>query len=164
MECPIAQALEEIGEGWTLLILRESFKGAKTFADFQDRLGIAPNTLTARLRQLCKNGLLRRERYQSNPPRARYELTEKSRELIPVLLALGEWGNRWLFPAGPLLVPVDPATGRAMQLAVIDRRTSRPIRAGAVALSAGPSASKGLKAALQSPLVLGKKTSTARKG
>jgi DNA-binding HxlR family transcriptional regulator len=157
MECPIALALEEVGEGWTLLVLREAFKGARTFADFQQRLGVAPNTLAQRLRRLCDHGLLQRRRYQSNPPRANYDLTEKARDLLPVLLALGAWGTRWLLPAGPLLVPVDAETGRAMDLAVVDRRTSRPVRAGSVALKAGPAASRRLKTALRSPLVLGTK-------
>jgi DNA-binding HxlR family transcriptional regulator len=164
MECPIAQALEQVGEGWTLLILREAFKGARCFADFEERLGMAPNTLAARLRKLCKHGLFRRRRYQSHPPRAEYQLTEKARELLPILLALGEWGNRWLYPTGPLLVPVDAATGEPIELDVVDRRTSRPVRAGGVALSAGPSASAGLKAALRSPLMLGAKIEESNDG
>src|SRR5438045_578321 len=93
MECPIARSLDEIGEWWSLLILREAFKGVRCFADFETGLGIAPSTLTRRLKRLCKHGLLRRRRYQSHPPRDEYELTDKGWDLLPAVLALGAWGN-----------------------------------------------------------------------
>ncbi|WP_394840932.1 helix-turn-helix transcriptional regulator [Pendulispora brunnea] len=154
MECPIARAVDEIGEGWCLLVLREAFKGARCFAEFEERLGIPPSTLTRRLAGLCECGILQRRSYQSRPPRDEYELTEKGAELLPVLLLLGEWGNRWLAPGGALIVPVEPKTGARIEPVLVDRATSKPIRAGAVGLGAGPGASKQLRTSLRAPVRL----------
>jgi DNA-binding HxlR family transcriptional regulator len=136
MDCPIARAAEEVGE---------ALKGALTFSDFESRLPIAPNTLTRRLDVLCSRGLLERATYQTNPPRDQYVLTEKALDLLPVLIALGEWGNRWLAPEGELLTVIDAQSGRAMDVAVVDRRTSRPLRAGSVAIKAGPGARRPVR-------------------
>lgn len=155
MECPIARAVDEIGDAWSLLILREAYKGASTFSDFQAQLPIAPTTLTRRLEALASRGFFRLAEYRSNPPRHRYELTDKGLELLPILLALGTWGNRWLAPEGELLTVVDPTSGAPMDVAVVDRRTSKPLRPGRVALKAGPGAKKRTHELLRSPLVLG---------
>jgi DNA-binding HxlR family transcriptional regulator len=155
MDCPIARAADQVGEGWTLLVLREAFKGATTFSDFQERLPIAPTTLTRRLDELCRRGFFGRTTYQRNPRRDRYDLTEKALDLLAVLVALGAWGNRWLAPEGELLTVVDPESGDAMEIEVVDRKTSRPLRPGGVALRAGPGATKRVRARLREPLVLG---------
>ncbi len=155
MECPIARAVEQVGDGWTLLILRESYKGARTFGDFQAQLPIAPTTLSRRLEALHSRGFFDRHAYQSNPPRDRYEPTGKALELLPVLLALGAWGNRWLAPRGAPLSIIDAGSGRELDLAVVDRVTRTPVVPGRVALRAWPGASRRLRAALQRPLVLG---------
>jgi DNA-binding HxlR family transcriptional regulator len=155
MGCPIARAVDEVGEGWTLLILREAFKGALTFSDFEERLPIAPTTLTRRLDALCACGLLKRATYQTNPPRDEYVLTAKALDLLPVLVALGEWGNRWLAPEGALLTVIDAESGCAMDVVVVDRKTARPLRAGKVALAAGPGASRATRNVLKTPIVLG---------
>jgi len=155
MECPIARAVDEVGDGWTLLLLREAYKGAATFSDLQQSLPIAPTTLTRKLEALTLRGFFQKTTYQTNPPRERYELTPKALDLLPVLLALGAWGNRWLAPEGELLTIVDTASGRAMDVAVVDRQTSQPIQAGRVALKAGPGATKGLRERFKALLVLG---------
>jgi len=159
MECPIARALEEIGDGWSLLILRDALRGVRQFADFQEGLGIAPNTLTRRLDKLCRHGLLRRRRYQEHPPRDEYRLTDKGLELLPILLALGEWGNRWVLHGKASIVPVDLRTGEPIELAIVDRRTGASIQPGAVAVVAGKGASKQLRARLVTPLPLGAESS-----
>ena len=94
--CPVAQTLDVIGERWTLLILRDLFRQrACRFQDFEASLpGIAPNTLSARLQWLESNGVVARRLYAQHPPRAEYFLTEKGRELGPVLSALKKWGTR----------------------------------------------------------------------
>lgn len=155
MDCPIARAVDEVGEGWTLLLLREAFKGASTFAQFAAELPITPTTLTRRLETMTERGFLEREVYQTKPQRERYALTEKALELLPILVALGAWGNRWLAPEGPLLVPVDAETGVAMDIAVVDRKTSRPLRPGHVGLRPGRGAKSHIRAAMKKPLVLG---------
>jgi DNA-binding HxlR family transcriptional regulator len=163
MECPIARAAEEVGEGWSILILRNAFMGARTFQDFEERLGIATSTLTRRLGALCDQGLLARRRYQENPPRDEYVLTEKGLDFLPVLLSLAAWGNRWLAPGGAPIVPVDMQTGNPVDPIVIDRRTSRPLRPGHVGLTAGPGASKALRRDLAQPVMLGRRTTNEEK-
>lgn len=96
MECSIARSLELVGEWWTLLILRESFNGVRRFDDLQKHLGIARNVLTNRLNSLVEDGILRKVRYQEKPERYEYRLTDKGRDLYPVLLALKQWGDKWL--------------------------------------------------------------------
>ena len=94
--CPVAKTLDLVGERWALLILRDLFlHGPRRFQDFQESLGsVAPNTLSARLKDLEARGLVAREAYSEHPPRLEYHLTEKGKSLRPVLKALRDWGNR----------------------------------------------------------------------
>jgi DNA-binding HxlR family transcriptional regulator len=96
MNCSVAQALELVGEWWTLLILRDAFVGIRRFDDFQARLGISRNVLTTRLDALVNHGILERVRYNERPPRDEYRLTDKGRGLWTVLHALREWGDEWV--------------------------------------------------------------------
>lgn len=106
MNCSVAQALEIVGEWWTLLILRDCFLGVRRFDDFVDRLGISRNVLTNRLDTLVEAGLLERHLYDEGRSRSDYLLTEKGRALWPVLTALRQWGDEWILGAGhePLLL------------------------------------------------------------
>ncbi len=93
--CPIARTLEIVGERWTLLIIRDLFRGAQRFQDLQESLvGVAPNMLSDRLKTLEEHGLIRREFYSQHPPRAAYALTPLGRELQPALRALVIWGAK----------------------------------------------------------------------
>ena len=94
--CPIARTLEIIGDRWTILILRDLvLKGQRKFLDFELSLtGISPNTLSARLKILEETGLVQRRFYEQHPPRAEYLLTDRGRELVPVLRALRAWGEK----------------------------------------------------------------------
>src|ERR671920_79401 len=94
--CSIARAADLLGDGWTLLVLREAFYGQTRFEGFTDDLGIARNTLTDRLRRLVDAGLLERRQYQTDPVRHDYELTEQGRDFFGVLAALNAWGDKWL--------------------------------------------------------------------
>jgi DNA-binding HxlR family transcriptional regulator len=101
LPCSIARALSVVGDRWTLLILREAFSGVTRFEGFH-RLGISRNVLTERLARLTREGVLERVPYQEAPRRDAYELTEKGRDLYPVLVSLLAWGDRWLVgPEGP---------------------------------------------------------------
>ena len=95
--CSIARTLGVVGEKWTLLILREAFYGVRRFDDFQTALGCARNLLATRLKTLVTHGLLDRVAYQDDRGRGRqeYRLTEKGRDLFPVVVALMQWGDRW---------------------------------------------------------------------
>ncbi len=99
-KCPVARTLDIIGERWTILILREVFlNGPRRFRDFEDALeGIAPNTLSARLKKLEKTGILERRVYSDHPPRADYLLSERGEALGPVLTSLKTWGERHTTP------------------------------------------------------------------
>ena len=94
--CPVATALDVIGEKWTLLILRDLTRNpSRRFQDLMDSLeGCAPNTLSARLASLEEQGLIERRLYEQHPPRMEYVLTDKGRELRPVLKALKAWGEK----------------------------------------------------------------------
>jgi DNA-binding HxlR family transcriptional regulator len=94
--CSVARALELVGERWTILILRDAFLGVRRFDDFQRRLGVARNVLNTRLQRLVDNGILERRLYQERPRRYEYRLTEMGRGLWPAVVALMQWGDRWL--------------------------------------------------------------------
>jgi DNA-binding HxlR family transcriptional regulator len=96
--CPVEGALSIIGDRWTLLVLRDLFQnGPRRFMDLKASLaGIAPSTLSRRLQDLQKNGLIASRLYAEHPPRPEYFLTDKGKELRPILLALQDWGRRHL--------------------------------------------------------------------
>src|SRR5579884_1427736 len=94
MACPIARSLDIVGEWWTLLIVRDALVGATRFEEFR-RTGIADNILSSRLDLLVREGILERRAYQEHPVRHEYLLTEKGRDLLPVVVALGMWGLKW---------------------------------------------------------------------
>jgi DNA-binding HxlR family transcriptional regulator len=96
MDCPIAKALDVIGEWWSLLIIREAFWGTRRFGDFEARLGIARNILTSRLSTLVEHGILQRVPSVDGSKYLEYELTEKGQALAPVLIALSVWGSKWV--------------------------------------------------------------------
>lgn len=95
-DCPVARTLDLIGERWTILILRDLLlKGTRRFQDLQESLsGVAPNTLSARLKAMESQGLITRRLYSEHPPRLEYQLTERGKSLGPILGALREWGRR----------------------------------------------------------------------
>ena len=101
LDCSVARSLEHIGERWTFLILRDAFYGIRRFDDFQESLGIARNILTKRLAKLVDTGIMRKEQYQEHPPRHEYRLTEKGRDLVPLLTSLLAWGDKWETPDEP---------------------------------------------------------------
>ncbi|MEZ5874477.1 MAG: helix-turn-helix domain-containing protein [Hyphomicrobiales bacterium] len=94
-DCPVARALDVVGEKWSLLILRDLFrKGPLRFQTLEEGLpGVAPNTLSARLKALEARGVIMTRLYESHPPRYEYLLTDKGRALGPVLKALYTWGD-----------------------------------------------------------------------
>ena len=117
--CSIAAALETVGERWSFLILRGAFNGLQHFEEFQSTLGIARNILSNRLARMVEHGILHREPDPADRRRVAYHLTDKGLDLLPVLLSLREWGEKWVAraPSNPVLV---------------DRATRRPIASMAV--------------------------------
>jgi DNA-binding HxlR family transcriptional regulator len=121
LHCAIPAALEAVGERWSFLILRGVFNGLHHFEEFQSTLGIARNILSNRLGRMVANGVLERQPDKADRRKVSYELTDKGRALLPVLIALRQWGERWVsgVPCNPVLVDsrsrkaVAPMTVRA---------------------------------------------------
>src|SRR3977135_1679764 len=100
--CTIAKALDVVSTRSAFLILREAFYGTTRFDDFAERVGISEPVTAARLRELVEHGLLERADYREpgQRTRQRYRLTTKGAELLPALVALMQWGGRWLDERG----------------------------------------------------------------
>jgi DNA-binding HxlR family transcriptional regulator len=121
--CSIERALGVLGERWTFLILREAFFGVTRFADFRDRLGVAPDVLTDRLATLVEYGVLEKAPYQEPGARSRfgYRLTRAGRELQVVLASLQQWGDQHLPRAeGPSMLRRVAGTDRPVHIGYID--------------------------------------------
>ena len=103
MHCSVAQCLEVVGEWWSLLIVRDAFLGVTRFDDFQERLGISRNVLNQRLARLVEADVLVKVPYSEHPPRHDYRLTDKGRDLWPVLTTMRQWGDKYAAPDGPPL-------------------------------------------------------------
>jgi DNA-binding HxlR family transcriptional regulator len=117
--CGIAAALEVVGERWSFLILRGAFNGLHHFEEYQSTLGIARNILSNRLARLVEHNILERRPDREDRRKVAYRLTEKGRALLPVLIALRQWGEQWVH--GTLSNPV-----------LVDRRDRQPVAAMAV--------------------------------
>jgi DNA-binding HxlR family transcriptional regulator len=122
-QCPVVQSLERVGERWSMLVLRELFRGAQRFDELQTGLGIAPNILSARLARLVDEGFVEKRMYQERPPRYSYHLTERGNDFIPVLFALLQFGNKHFAPQGPAVAVVDRETTQIAEPIVVDRKT-----------------------------------------
>ena len=114
LSCPLPPAVELIGEKWAFLILRGAFNGLQHFEEFQAGLGIARNILSDRLSKMVAGGILERSADPADKRRVIYSLTNKGMELLPVLLALRQWGEEWGY-------------GK-MQIVLADRRDLKPVR------------------------------------
>lgn len=142
--CPIARAVDLVGDWWTPLVMREAFGGATRFEDFQRGLDVPRSVLAARLRRLTEEGLLTRVEYQAHPPRYEYRLTQKGREFYAVLAAMWRWGADWLWDDGrPPVMLVDRATGRRVEPVVVDRDTGETIDVRRLRLTAAQPVATG---------------------
>jgi DNA-binding HxlR family transcriptional regulator len=112
MDCSVAQCLEVVGEWWSMLIVRDTFMGVTRFEDFQRRLGISRNILRERLGTLVEAGVLERIPYSEHPPRYDYKLTQKGKDLWPVLTAMRQWGDQYAAPSGPPIELVHRSCGQ----------------------------------------------------
>lgn len=112
--CSIQASLDILGDRWTILILRDAFRGVRRFDEFRRDLEIARPVLTDRLKRLVGHGVLERRLYCERPPRYEYRLTEKGMALSPALVALMRWGDRWVRPDGAPTVLVHEACGHPL--------------------------------------------------
>ncbi|MEU4038972.1 winged helix-turn-helix transcriptional regulator [Streptomyces collinus] len=137
--CSIARTVDILGDGWTLLVLREVFYGESRFDGFIGSLGIARNTLTDRLRRLEDAGLLQRRPYQSEPVRYEYLPTDKGRDFFGVLAAINAWGDRWLADDnGVPVVMHHTACGHDTHAKVVCSSCGEPLHDQDVAVRTGP--------------------------
>jgi DNA-binding HxlR family transcriptional regulator len=141
MNCPIAQTLERVGEWWTLLILRNAFCGMSRFDQFQQHLGIGTNILSERLRSLTDDGILTRTRAKDDGRAFEYRLTDKGQALFPILVAMTEWGEKYVpHPEGARLMLVERSSGDAIAGIVVMSADGRALQAQDMAAVAGPGA------------------------
>lgn len=122
-KCPMALAAQIIGDRWTLLILREAFYGVSRYDDMRADLDAPRSMLSDRLARLVENGLMTRRAYQEPGDRERhaYVLTEAGRALALTLVALTQWGERWVIGRPAPVKLVDRTTGKALRLALLDK-------------------------------------------
>jgi DNA-binding HxlR family transcriptional regulator len=141
--CTIARTLQVLGEKWTLLIVRESFYGATRFEQFHRVLQCPRNLLSERLTRLVDEGILERSEYREpgSRPRHEYRLTDMGRELMPILLALRQWGDRYKAdPEGPPVVARHARCGKELQITLTCTRGHGVTKPEEVELVPGPSA------------------------
>jgi DNA-binding HxlR family transcriptional regulator len=140
MHCSVAQCLEVVGEWWSMLILRDVFMGVTRFDDFHERLGISRNILNQRLNTLVETGVLRKVPYSEHPPRYDYRLTDKGRDLWPIITAMRQWGDRYYAPDGPPIRVTHKACGEISDAVMICSACGEPIGARDVTAVPGPGA------------------------
>jgi DNA-binding HxlR family transcriptional regulator len=137
--CTIARAANVLGDHWNLLIIRQACLGTRRFDEFQAALGIGRNILTQRLALLVEEGLLARVEYQDNPPRAEYRLTDKGRDVYPILAAMAAWGDRWMTgPEGTPLVLHHTSCDHDMHAVVVCSECEQRLDVRKVAALPGP--------------------------
>lgn len=136
--CSVARALQLIGDRWTLLVIRDAFYGVSRFQDFQESIGLARNVLTDRLGKLVAGGVLEAVPIGEGSWHE-YRLTAMGRDLLPALLALMQWGDRWL--ASPEQVPVlavERASGLEIAPIGLRSRSGRALEEKDIKWAGGP--------------------------
>jgi DNA-binding HxlR family transcriptional regulator len=128
-DCSIARALEVLGERWTLLVIREAFRGVRRFEGFMERLGCARNVLAARLARLVDEGVLEKVPYQQRPERYEYRLTGKGLDLWPTIVALLQFGDRYYAPDGPPMLLTHRDCGGTLDDRRVCTRCGTPLQA-----------------------------------
>lgn len=141
MNCGVAQALEALGDWWTLLIVRDAFFGVRRFSDFEANLGIAKNILSNRLQRLVDQGIFERTDVGEAGQRFEYRLTAKGEALLPVLTALREWSDDWVFGPGrePVIVK-DRQSNRRIPKLRVTAADGRPLTRKDLRVVPGPGA------------------------
>jgi DNA-binding HxlR family transcriptional regulator len=128
--CPVARALDAIGDWWSLLIVRDAFDGARRFSEFQKGLGVSKGILAERLRALVTRGVLQMASASDGSAYREYVLTERGRDLFPIVVALRQWGEDHCFgPNEPHSVLVDNDTGQPIARLQVRSTTGRELQA-----------------------------------
>jgi len=127
-QCPVARALEVLGDRWALMILRDAFDGLRRFSEFQKNLGLAKNILTTRLKLLLESGLLQLQPASDGSAYKEYVLTDKGRSVFPIVVGLRQWGERFLFEAGEARSELlDSASGKPIETLLVRAQDGRVV-------------------------------------
>ncbi|WP_147110997.1 helix-turn-helix domain-containing protein [Tateyamaria sp. syn59] len=128
-ECGAALAINQIPDRWTWLILREMLYGVSRFADFQADIGIPKSVLSVRLSELVNNGLAKKKPYRDGSARTRhaYVLTQKGRDLAPVILALMKWGDKHIKDGASALALTDTQSGAPVEIGIVQTKDALPL-------------------------------------
>lgn len=143
--CSVARSLEIVGEWWTLLIVREAFFGTERFSEFAANLGIAKNVLTERLNSLVEAGVLEREPLPGRGNPVAYTLTAQGRDLLPVIVALMQWGDRWIHQKRAPVRILERKSGREIMRLRVTNHEGEPLALEDVVVSPGPGANDRVK-------------------
>ena len=135
--CPIAQTLNIIGEWWTPLILRDIFYGVKRFNLLREHLKISRKVLTNRLNTLVENHIIKKKKYQDNPVRYEYVVTNAGRELFPIIVAIMHWGDKWIYGNREIPIKLYDDRGKEISPVLINKNTGEPIIYGRVHANVG---------------------------
>ena len=127
VDCSVARCLDAVGDIWAFLIVRDAMFGITRYSDFQRSLGIAKNILRDRLEALVEQEILRKVDAGEHGPRFEYKLTEKGRDLFPVMVALRQWSDKWVEPeARNILIMKDRAKQQPLPyMQVLDSEGNR---------------------------------------
>jgi DNA-binding HxlR family transcriptional regulator len=142
MTCSIAGVLDAVGDRWAVLILRDLSLGLSKYEELRKSTSVTHATLSDRLKHLEENELIERRQYQSRPDRYEYLLTRKGRDIILVLQALAQVGDKWAITgdAGPPLKFINRNSGRPVKVALLDDKSGELVRLRDVQPQAGPGA------------------------
>jgi len=142
MVCSIAGVLDAVGDRWAMLILRDLGLGLRRYDDLRRSTNVTHATLSDRLKHLEENGLIERRQYQTGPDRYEYVLTRKGADIILVIQALAQIGDKWQVTGdeGPPLKFVNRNNGRPVKVALVDEKSGEIVRLRDVRPRAGPGA------------------------
>ena len=144
--CSVARSLEIVGEWWTLLVVREAFFGTRRFSDFEANLSIAKNVLSDRLAKLVEAGVMERKPVVGRGNPQDYTLTPMGRDLFPAIIALMQWGDRWIYGAerSPVRV-LDHESGAEIARMKVTTPEGKPLQPKDVIVVPGPGADEAVR-------------------
>jgi len=144
--CSVARSLEIVGEWWTLLVVREAFFGTHRFSDFEANLSIAKNVLSDRLAKLVEAGVMERKPVVGRGNPQDYTLTPMGRDLFPAIIALMQWGDRWIYGAERAPVRVlDHEGGAEIARMKVTTPEGKPLQPKDVVVVPGPGADEAVR-------------------